>query len=106
MVIDTLRRVRRRFLPAHIRADIRDTQLLVALRLSEGRPMLVAEGRILGWIGRLVAQADPGVPVVGSALVMLFRMQTVEQRAAGSGVSVACPSPLPPPAAPLALPGS
>jgi FkbM family methyltransferase len=31
MVIDTLRRVRRRFLPAHIRADIRDTQLLVAL---------------------------------------------------------------------------
>ena len=26
-----LRRVRRRFLPAHIRADIRDTQLLVAL---------------------------------------------------------------------------
>jgi uncharacterized protein (AIM24 family) len=42
---------------------------VVALRLSEGRPMLVAEGRILGWIGRLVAQADPGVPVVGSALV-------------------------------------
>jgi FkbM family methyltransferase len=31
MVIDTLRRVRRRFLPAHVRADIRDTQLLVAL---------------------------------------------------------------------------
>ncbi len=31
IVIDTLRRVRRRFLPAHIRADIRDTQLLVAL---------------------------------------------------------------------------
>ena len=31
MVIDTLRRVRRRFLPAHIRADIRDTQLLAAL---------------------------------------------------------------------------
>jgi FkbM family methyltransferase len=30
-VIDALRRVRRRFLPAHIRADIRDTQLLVAL---------------------------------------------------------------------------
>ena len=42
---------------------------VVALRLSEGQPMLVAEGRILGWIGRLVAQADPGVPVVGSALV-------------------------------------
>ena len=39
---------------------------VVALRLSEGQPMLVAEGRILGWIGRLVAQADPGVPVVGS----------------------------------------
>ncbi len=31
MVIDTLRRVRRRFLPAHVRADIRDTALLVAL---------------------------------------------------------------------------
>ena len=31
MVIDTLRRVRRRFLPAHVRADIRDTELLVAL---------------------------------------------------------------------------
>jgi FkbM family methyltransferase len=31
MVIDTLRKVRRRFLPAHVRADIRDTQLLVAL---------------------------------------------------------------------------
>jgi FkbM family methyltransferase len=31
MVIDTLRRVWRRFLPAHIRADIRDTQLLVGL---------------------------------------------------------------------------
>jgi FkbM family methyltransferase len=31
MVIDTLRRVRRRFLPAHVRADIRDTQLLIAL---------------------------------------------------------------------------
>jgi FkbM family methyltransferase len=30
-VISALRRVRRRFLPAHIRADIRDTQLLVAL---------------------------------------------------------------------------
>jgi FkbM family methyltransferase len=30
-VISTLRRVRRRFLPAHIRADIRDTELLVAL---------------------------------------------------------------------------
>src|SRR5215217_2610537 len=30
-VIDALRRVRRRFLPAHIRADIRDTELLVAL---------------------------------------------------------------------------
>src|SRR5215208_657413 len=31
MVIDTLRRVRCRFLPAHVRADIRDTQLLGAL---------------------------------------------------------------------------
>lgn len=30
-MIDTLRRVRRRFLPAHVRADIRDTELLVAL---------------------------------------------------------------------------
>ena len=30
-MIGTLRRVRRRFLPAHIRADIRDTELLVAL---------------------------------------------------------------------------
>lgn len=30
-MISTLRRVRRRFLPAHVRADIRDTQLLVAL---------------------------------------------------------------------------
>jgi FkbM family methyltransferase len=30
-VLSTLRRVRRRFLPAHIRADIRDTELLVAL---------------------------------------------------------------------------
>ena len=30
-MISTLRRVRRRFLPAHIRADIRDTELLVAL---------------------------------------------------------------------------
>jgi FkbM family methyltransferase len=30
-VISALRRVRRRFLPAHIRADIRDTKLLVAL---------------------------------------------------------------------------
>jgi FkbM family methyltransferase len=30
-VISTLRRVRRRFLPAHIRADIRDTELLVAM---------------------------------------------------------------------------
>jgi FkbM family methyltransferase len=30
-VIGALRRVRRRFLPAHIRADIRDTELLVAL---------------------------------------------------------------------------
>jgi FkbM family methyltransferase len=30
-VISTLRRVRRRFLPAHVRADIRDTELLVAL---------------------------------------------------------------------------
>jgi FkbM family methyltransferase len=30
-VISALRRVRRRFLPAHIRADIRDTELLVAL---------------------------------------------------------------------------
>jgi FkbM family methyltransferase len=30
-VIETLRRIRRRFLPAHIRADIRDSQLLVAL---------------------------------------------------------------------------
>jgi uncharacterized protein (AIM24 family) len=42
---------------------------VVALRMAEGRPLLVAEGRILGWIGRLVAQADPGIPVVGSALV-------------------------------------
>jgi FkbM family methyltransferase len=31
MLISTLRRVRWRFLPAHIRADIRDTELLVAL---------------------------------------------------------------------------
>ena len=30
-MIGALRRVRRRFLPAHIRADIRDTELLVAL---------------------------------------------------------------------------
>lgn len=30
-MIGALRRVRRRFLPAHIRADIRDTQMLVAL---------------------------------------------------------------------------
>ena len=30
-MISALRRVRRRFLPAHIRADIRDTELLVAL---------------------------------------------------------------------------
>ncbi|MEA2366924.1 MAG: hypothetical protein QOI32_2436 [Thermoleophilaceae bacterium] len=30
-MLSTLRRVRRRFLPAHIRADIRDTELLVAL---------------------------------------------------------------------------
>ena len=30
-MIRTLRRVRRRFLPAHIQADIRDTELLVAL---------------------------------------------------------------------------
>lgn len=30
-MIHALRRVRRRFLPAHIRADIRDTELLVAL---------------------------------------------------------------------------
>ena len=30
-VISALRRVRRRFLPAHVRADIRDTELLVAL---------------------------------------------------------------------------
>jgi FkbM family methyltransferase len=30
-VIDALRRVRRRFLPAHIRRDIRDTELLLAL---------------------------------------------------------------------------
>jgi len=30
-VIEGLRRVRRRFLPAHVRADIRDTELLVAL---------------------------------------------------------------------------
>jgi FkbM family methyltransferase len=30
-VISALRRVRRRFLPAHIRADIRDTELLVAM---------------------------------------------------------------------------
>jgi FkbM family methyltransferase len=30
-VIGALRRVRRRFLPAHVRADIRDTELLVAL---------------------------------------------------------------------------
>jgi FkbM family methyltransferase len=33
-VISALRRVRRRFLPAHIRADIRDTELLVALMES------------------------------------------------------------------------
>jgi FkbM family methyltransferase len=30
-VIRTLRRIRRRFLPAHVRADIRDSELLVAL---------------------------------------------------------------------------
>ena len=30
-MIETLRRIRRRLLPAHIRADIRDTELLVAL---------------------------------------------------------------------------
>jgi FkbM family methyltransferase len=30
-VLSTARRIRRRFLPAHIRADIRDTELLVAL---------------------------------------------------------------------------
>ena len=30
-MISALRRVRRRFLPAHVRADIRDTELLVAL---------------------------------------------------------------------------
>ena len=38
MVIDTLRRVRRRFLPAHIRADIRDTQLLVELLVEVLEP--------------------------------------------------------------------
>jgi len=37
-VIDTLRRVRRRFLPAHIRADIRDTQLLVELLVEVLEP--------------------------------------------------------------------
>ena len=30
-VIHAARRLRRRFLPAHVRADIRDTELLVAL---------------------------------------------------------------------------
>src|SRR5215212_2301575 len=38
MVLDTLRRVRRRFLPAHIRTDIRDTQLLVELLVEVLEP--------------------------------------------------------------------
>jgi hypothetical protein len=49
---------------------------VVALRLGEGQPLLLAEGRILGWIGRLVAQAAPGgggpggpAALAGAALV-------------------------------------
>ena len=37
-MIRTLRRIRRRFLPAHVRADIRDSELLVALMNEVLRP--------------------------------------------------------------------
>ena len=37
-MISALRRVRRRFLPAHIRADIRDTELLLALMEEQLEP--------------------------------------------------------------------
>jgi FkbM family methyltransferase len=91
-VLTTLRRVRRRFLPAHIRADIRDTELLVALMegllepdsdcLDVGahagdvlREMLriAPEGRHVAWeplpaFAERLRAAHPGVEVREAAL--------------------------------------
>lgn len=58
-MISTLRRVRRRLLPAHIRADIRDTELLVALmeevleRDSDCLDVGAHAGSVLGEMARI-----------------------------------------------------
>jgi FkbM family methyltransferase len=91
-MINALRRVRRRFLPAHIRADIRDTELLVALMedvLEPGSDCLdvgahagsvlaemvriAPEGRHVAWeplpeFAARLREAHPGVEVREAAL--------------------------------------
>jgi hypothetical protein len=94
-VINTLRRVRRRFLPAHIRADIRDTELLVALLEDVLEPAsdcldvgahagsvlaemvrMAPEGRHVAWeplpeFAARLREAHPGVEVREAALSIL-----------------------------------
>jgi FkbM family methyltransferase len=61
-VLRTLRRIRRRFLPAHIRADIRDTELLVALmeELLEPESDCLDVGAHAGDVLREMVRIAPG----------------------------------------------
>ena len=93
MVIDTLRRVRRRFLPAHIRADIRDTQLLVALleevleRDSDCLDVGAHAGSVLGEMVRLAPRgrhvAWEPLPAFASRLRAEFLGVEVREAALG-----------------------
>jgi FkbM family methyltransferase len=91
-VIQTLRRIRRRFLPAHVRADIRDTELLIALMEEVLEPdsdcldagahagsilremaRIAPHGRHVAWeplpeFADRLRQAHPGVEVRQAAL--------------------------------------
>jgi FkbM family methyltransferase len=91
-VIEALRRVRRRFLPAHVRADIRDTELLFALMEEVLEPdsdcldvgahagavlrelvRIAPRGRHVAWeplpeFAARLRDAFPGVEVRGAAL--------------------------------------
>jgi FkbM family methyltransferase len=92
-VISTLRRVRRRFLPADVRADIRDTELLVALleeRLEPDSDCLDVGAHAGSVLGAMVRLAPRGrhvawEPLPAFAGRLRERFPDVEVREAALG---------------------